>query len=81
MPSGPRPRARKPPIAAVGMNSLRSGRAQRRMSAAQAKTSERITSDRPMSSALPGIDQIAATANATSWMTSQMPINGIMNRM
>jgi hypothetical protein len=55
IPSGPSPSTRKPPITAVGMNSLRSGLDQRRMSAAEAKTSERTTIDRPMLSTLPGM--------------------------
>src|SRR5262245_37450627 len=55
IPSGPSPRTRNPPITAVGMKSLRNGCDQRRMSAAQAKTNERTTSDRATSSTLPGI--------------------------
>lgn len=39
-------------ITAVGMKSLRNGLDQRRMSAAQAKTNERTTSDGPISSTL-----------------------------
>src|SRR5262245_16043650 len=53
IPSGPRPRTRKPPITAVGMKSLRNNLDQRRMSAAPAKTTERMTSEKPISSALP----------------------------
>ena len=54
-PSGPSARARNPPITAVGMKRSRSGRDHRRISAAPAKTSERTTSDRPKSSALPSM--------------------------
>ena len=54
-PSGPSPRTRKPPMTAVGMKSLRNGLDQRRMSAAQANTNERMTSDRPIPSTLPGM--------------------------
>src|SRR5262245_4682538 len=54
-PSGPRPSMMNPPMTAVGMNSARSGRAQRRINAAPANTSDRITNDRPMSSALAGM--------------------------
>jgi hypothetical protein len=46
---------RKPPITAVGMKSLRNGRDQRRMSAEQANTNESTTSERPISSTLPGM--------------------------
>src|SRR6476661_5351389 len=54
-PSGPRPSMRNPPMTAVGMNSARSGRDQRLMSDASANTRERMTIDRPTSSALPSM--------------------------
>src|SRR5262249_41232483 len=54
-PSGPRPSMRNPPMTAVGTNSARNGRDQRRINAAPANTSDRIANDRPTSSALGGM--------------------------
>src|SRR5262245_39472686 len=49
-PSGPRARTMNPPITAVGTNRARSCGDQRRMRAAPANTSDRITSARPIAS-------------------------------